>query len=79
MCLHTFHFSSKSLIKIEESTQKKSLRRYLASWKLPELVTLSLLWTLRYGEKKQKKILGYFTRGKPCPSHPTQPHAASLI
>ena len=29
--------------------------------------------------KKQKKILGYFTRGKPCPSHPTQPHAASLI
>lgn len=28
--------------------------------------------------QKQKKILRYFTRGNPYPSHPTQPYAASL-
>lgn len=48
--MHTLHFSNKSLIKIEENIQKRSLRRYLTSWKLPELATLGLFWTLRYGE-----------------------------
>lgn len=73
MCLHTFHFSSKSLIKIEESTQKKSLRRYLASWKLPELVTLSLLWTLRYGEKSKRKYWVISLVASPAPLTPPSP------
>ena len=71
--MHTFHFSSKSLIKIEESTQKKSLRRYFASWKLPELVTLSLFWTLRYGEKSTRKYWVISLVATPAPPTPPSP------
>lgn len=79
MCIHSIFFSSKNLIKIEESTQQKSLRWYFGITKAsgagdPQpVLDIEIL-----GGGKQKKILGSFTGASPCPSHPAQPDAIFL-
>lgn len=77
--MHTFHFSSKSLIKNRRKYTKEVIEKVFRIMEASGAGHPQPVLDLEIWRKKHKKILGYFTRGNPCPSHPTQPYAASLI